>query len=67
MTDAHVPAPALADLEAMKRAAAQRQFLWEHHDLISPWCFPLPIRTQLAMTRLVRGWQKCVESARGNQ
>lgn len=67
MTNTHVPDPGPTDMEAMKRVAAQGIFLREHIDLISPWRFPLPVRIQLQMGRLVKGWQACAEKANERQ
>ena len=43
------------------KAATRNRFLDVHAELISPWRFPLPVRVQMAMGRLVAGWRECAE------
>lgn len=62
----HIPDPGPTDMDAMKRAAAQGQFFLMHADLLSPWRFPLPVRVQNDVARLVRGWKLCAEKANGS-
>lgn len=37
---------------------AREIFLRDHHDLISPWAFPLIERLQRAKARLIDGWNR---------
>jgi len=58
VTDDHkyAPAPTPANLEDVRRAAAQGQFLREHADLISPFAYSLTERTRRSFGRLLRSW-----------
>lgn len=67
MNDTHVPDPGPTDLTqwgAWTKRGKQERFLKEYEDLISPWIFPLPVRIQMGMGRLVRGWQAAAEKAK---
>jgi hypothetical protein len=52
----HGPDPGPVNHEALRRAAAQGQFLNEHMDLIVPWRFPREVHVQRYFARLLRSW-----------
>lgn len=63
----YVPAPPPADMEAVKRAAAQGQFLKEHLDLIIPFRFTVPQHVARRQGRLLRAWGEATVKMRNQR